>query len=242
MRTTNLMNKTMITPRLLIASVALAALGSGIAQAQGSIIGISAPPDAQESPTHAALDGGYSVQAPPFPFPVDYGVGYLINPTWGDGYFGLHSHVYSSPNIPDPATAVITFQFDMPVTVDQLEVIQHGNGITRVEAFVGSSLGTLGSVGSVFGLKGDVTGSSQFGETESDLFDFDNTIAGTYLQLVIRKTSLENGWAAYRIFPRTADGDRIEAATAPIPEPTAYAFVGGLGLVAFAAFSRRRKV
>jgi hypothetical protein len=41
---------------------------------------------------------------------------------------------------------------------------------------------------------------------ELNVFDFNNTIAGTYFQVVIDKTSLVDGYALFRMFPEGSVG------------------------------------
>ena len=125
-----------------------------------------------------------------------------------------------APHTPDPTRAVVTYTFDTSTVVDQLEIIQHQNGITKIEGFVGDSVGSLTSIGSIFGPDGDVTGFSVFAETETYVFDFDNTVSGKIFQFVIRKISHPTGYATYRAYPRNADGVRYEAVSNLVPEPT----------------------
>jgi hypothetical protein len=67
-------------------------------------------------------------------------------------------------------TETVAFLWTASLTVvDQIEIIQHQNGITKIEAFVGDSVGSLTSIGSIFGPDGDVTGSSVFTETQSSV-------------------------------------------------------------------------
>jgi hypothetical protein len=144
---------------------------------------------------------------------VNIGIGFLINPAFSLGEtLTLHDHVYVAPQIPDPTRAVVTYQFDEPVVVDKIEVIQHTNGITQIEGFVGDALESLTSIGAVFGPSGDITGSFVFLEGQSYVFDFNSTQAGRFFQLVIRKTSLSDGYGSYRAYPLDSDGNRIRPA------------------------------
>ena len=173
--------------------------------------------------SYPVRDNVWSVTAPPYPLNVNLGIGYAINPDVPIPYelFVFHDHddlagqppVMLAPHIPDPERAVVTYTFNEPTVVDQLEIIQHQNGITQVEGFVGNSLDSLTSMGSIFGPDGDVMAPSYFDETQSYVFDFDNTTAGSIFQFVIRKTSFSEGYAAYRAFPRNTDSVRYSAAS-----------------------------
>lgn len=191
------------------------------------ITSISVTPETQGSGTQ--LGGVFSVYAPPYPLDISSGAGLLINPALS--YFGLHSHLYDSPYV--PTNAVVSFSFSEPAIVDSLEIIQHGNGITRIEGFVGDSPATMTSIGNVFGTQGDVTGWMYFPEKFRDVFDFNNTTAGSYYKFVITKTSLDWGYSSYNITPL----DSLNAAfgpalTAPsgVPEPSTAVPIAGLVL------------
>lgn len=182
-----------------------------------TIRSVSLPVDSMDSSCHPRDDDRWSMETPPYPFDLTLGIGNLVRPSWvtGSADFSLHDHGYIGPNVPDPAEARITYTFDGPVRVEQLEVIQHANGITRVEGFVGDSLDTLTSVGSVFGTLGDATGPAVFPEGLDDLFVFPEPRFGRIFQVVVRKTSLTNGWAGYRMFPRDERGRRFPVARTP---------------------------
>ena len=190
------------------------------------IVGVSIPVDSQSDLCRPKIDGVWSVSAPPYPLNVTRGIGHLINPDESFApmvveSFLFHEHdfkgqppVMPAPHTPNPARAVVTYTFDSPAIVDQLEIVQHTNGITKVEGFVGNSVDSLASIGSVFGPDGDVTGESRFAELQLYVFDFDNEMAGRIFQFVICKCSGSTGYSAYRAFPRNADGVRYAAAIA----------------------------
>ena len=174
---------------------------------------VSVPVGSMDATSHPLDDNAWTVSAPPFPFDVQKGIGVLVNPLLlpGNDNFVLHDHQYVEPHVPDPARAVITFRFDQSVAVSRIEVVQHQNGIAQVEGFVGDSLEALTTIGAVFGPLGDVQGESVFAEFERHTFDFNNGLPGRVFQLIVRKTSLVDGWASYRIYPIDADGMHLIA-------------------------------
>jgi hypothetical protein len=196
-----------------------------------SIIGISVPEGSQET------GGPWSVSVPPYPLSTE-GIGQIITPGLG---FALHMHVYIDDYVPDPSLAVVTYLFDVPTIVTGLEIIQHANGITRIEGYYGNSLDSLTSLGSVFGSCGDITGYAVMTEGQSDSFDFGNTTyAGTYFQFVVRKTPEAGGFANYNAYPLDVDGNHILGATVPVPLPPAALLLGSglLGLLGLNRLSR----
>ena len=218
----------------------------GILTARSDITSVSliqASQDFGNNDSYPARDNIWSVSAPPYPLNTELGIGHLLNispsilatdinlPT----RLGvLHSHKYDAPFVP-VSSAVVTFTFDLPTAVDRLEVLQHFNGITRVEGFAGNVLGSLVSIGNVFGPDGDVRGAAHFFEGQSYVFNFNNTLAGTIFQFRITQTSLEDGYGLHRAFPLLADGTRIQV----IPEPATSVLIAG-AIVTFVF--RRRKI
>jgi hypothetical protein len=228
----------MRTREIALAALALAAPVAG-QQCGGAITSVSIPVDSQNNSCYPSTDNVWSVQAPPFPLSVNTGIGHIIQmpPPTGLDIACLHQtgpSVYVAPYTPDPTRAVVTFQFDVPVVVGQLEIVQHTNGTTLVEGYVGNSLASLNSIGAVFGPKGDITGLLLFTEAESNVFQFANSVPGTFFQFIIRKTSNVDGYAMYRAYPRTPSGEYLQpAASAP-----ALPSVGNVsGLVASSAGS-----
>lgn len=210
--------------------LALAALTPAGAQ---TITGLSIPVDSMDSGCRPRDEGVWSVS----PLNINSGIGYLVNPTI-DGSFVLHDHQYASANVPDPARAIVTYTFDQPTIVSQLDIVQHTNGVTLLEGFYGDSLGSMTSLGSVFGPSGDVTGSGLLPEGGHQIFDFGNTTnAGTIFQFVVRKTSLSNGWALYRAFPTLSLPNPNV-----VPEPGALALALGLTVPGAALLLRRRRL
>lgn len=223
-------------------SVALTATFS----AEGAITSISVPQESQDfgnNDSYPARDNLWSASVPPFPFDSSRGIAHLIDTsasalatdTSPQGLLAvLHSHRYTEPFVPVFST-VISYTFDEPTVVDSLNLLQHTNGITRLEGFVGNDLGSLTSVGNIFGPRGDVRGASVFSEGESSVFDFNNTLAGTIFQFRITQTSLTDGYALHRAYPLRSDGTQISAAV-PEPSGSALLVVGALGVAA----SRKR--
>lgn len=171
---------------------------------QAAIIGISKPVGSDDAACRSLTDGIWSVSTPPYPLTTNSGIGYIINSSNAlqpliD--FTIHDHVYVSEFIPDPARAVVTFYFDEPTVVKSLRVIQHINGITKIEGYVGDSLDAMTSIYSVFSNRGDITGASRFTEGEASVFTFTNSRPARYFQFIVRKTSLDGGYAIYRAFP-----------------------------------------
>ena len=214
-------------------SSADSAMAVNVGQTEAAVIvGVSIPVGSQSDLCRPKIDGVWSVRVPPRPLNVTRGIGHLINPDESFApmvveSFLFHEHdfkgqprVMLAPHTPNPARAVVTYTFDSPAIVDQLEIVQHTNGITKVEGFVGDSVDSLTSIGSVFGPDGDVTGESRFAELQSYVFDFDNEMAGKIFQFVIRKCSGSTGYSAYRAFPRNADGVRYAAIANNAAVPT----------------------
>ena len=205
------------------------------AQLQAAVItGVSVPVYSHDAGSYPLSSGVWSVSAPPYPLNTSSGIGYILNPTVASA-FSIHDHVYVSPHIPNPSRGVVTYEFNQAAVVDQLEVRQHTNGVTRMEGFVGDSLGSLTSIGSIFGPAGDVTGGGVFVEHSSYVFDFDNVLAGRFFQVVIRKTSASNGYASYQMFPRDAQGVAFE----PIPEPATLVLLASGAAVVFRRRARK---
>lgn len=192
-----------------------------------AIISVSVPQESQDygnNDSYPARDNIWSVSAPPNPLNTSLGIGHILNTSPSVLAYDidpltrlgvLHSHKYDAPYVP-VSTTVVTFGFGTPTIVDQLEILQHFNGVTRVEGFVGNDLLSMASIGNIFGASGNVSGPAMFTEGQPYIFDFDNVLAGTFFQFRITQTSLVDGYALHRAFPRTSDGVRIEA----VPEPS----------------------
>jgi hypothetical protein len=191
-----------------------------LAGATASVIGVSIPVDSQDPLCRPSYDNIWTVTVPPFPFNTNGGIGILMNPTWvpidDNQDFALHqnndlqpSPLYVAPNVPDPTAAIITYTFDQAEVISGVEIVQHLNGITEVEGFLGDSTNTLISLGSVFGPSGDITNGTPVVPSDGtlQLFNFGNTnVSGTVLRIIIRKTSYPTAFATHRIYPLNASG------------------------------------
>ena len=202
-----------ILPVLAVVALAVAAPQPAPAD---RITEVSIPLNSMDSGCYPLWHSTWTVSAPPYPLDVSTGIGWLlsdaapVNPN-----FTLHDHVYASPHVPDPARAVVTYRFDGPTVVDQVHMIQHNNGIWKIDGYVGDSLAALALIGSA-------TVPQVTSEYESSTFDFDNTVAGTYFRFIITGTDASSGYACYRAYPADSTGRRFD----PIPEP------GSLSLLA----------
>ncbi|MDO8348783.1 MAG: hypothetical protein Q7T30_01000 [Planctomycetota bacterium] len=180
------------------------------ASAQGALSAVSIPTGSQDAMCWPVLHNVWSVTAPPYPFDSSLGIGFIVNPQ--NTAFALHDHQYTSPNVPDQTRAFIDYTFRWPVVVTGVEIVQHANGITRVEGLVGNTLLGMQSIGAPFGPSGDVTGPNVFAEQSHQRFHFPAPTCGTRLRVFVRKTSLDNGWANYSICPFDASGAFIQPA------------------------------
>jgi len=200
--------------------------------ASAAIIGVSIPVGSQNPLCRPSYDNIWSITNLPFPPASQAGIGIIVSPTsfsYDDNQdFALHqndaiqpSPLYIASNVPDPATVTVTYTFDRPETISGVEIIQHANGITKVEGFLGNSTNSLVSLGSVFGPSGDITsgtnGTFVAPDGTSQVFNFGNTnLSGTVFQLVIRKTSYPTAFATHRIYPLGTDATRICTASGPL--------------------------
>lgn len=153
----------------------------------------------------------------PITSPASIGIGYMVEPepfskSWSHSEFAMHDHKYSSAGVPDAARAELIYEFSNAVVVRDLLVVQHTNGITQIEGFVGASkAGPWASIGIATSRRaGNASGSGVFVEGARDVFELPAWgRAATHLRLVVRKTSLLDGWATYRIYPRNSKRDPI---------------------------------
>ena len=126
------------------------------------LVGISIPDHSTDGQSHPDQDGVWSVTGAPGELNDEIGIGYLVNPDYGNDFtaplYSLHGHTYISTYEPDPTKYVITFQFDTPTVVTELDVIEHVNGVTILHAYAGNSLSSMTDIGSSLGSLGDLTG------------------------------------------------------------------------------------
>jgi hypothetical protein len=139
-------------------------------------------------------------------------VGYIIEPdavgriyTFKD--FAMHDHHYAAAGVPDSARANITFTFDKSAEISEVAMVQHTNGVTQIEGFVGDDETNLRSIGLANTLFGANLANRllMFQDGYRDLFKFDKMGEGKVFRVVITKTSASNGFAIYRMFPRNQE-------------------------------------
>ncbi len=185
-----------------------------------AIVEVSIPPNSQSPYCRPYIDNVWDISAPPLPFNVTSGIGIILNPNviGGNTYqdFALHLDLlspapsYLAANVPNPDFATVTYKFDSPTSVAGVEIVQHVNGITKVEGLAGDSLAAMTSLGAVFGPSGDVISGFVSSEAASQSFFFNSSgPAATIFQLIVRKTVYPNAFACYRIYPLDSSGQRI---------------------------------
>lgn len=207
----------MTLPRTRLRPLVAAACLLATASAQGPLVGVSIAPGSQDGYCAPVAYGVYAVTAPPFPFDVGLGIGLIVDPAPAviQAWYAMHDHAYVAPHVPEPTHATVDYEFRWPVAVTSLEIVQHENGISKVETFVGGSFASMTSLGETFGPSGDVEALAAFAEFETQVFQLPAAACGTHFRVVIRKTTHVDGWANYRIYPRDASGTRIPSASAP---------------------------
>ncbi|MBA2400939.1 MAG: hypothetical protein H0V72_20000 [Bradyrhizobium sp.] len=153
------------------------------------------------------------------------GVGYLVEPerfVWSQMPYTLHDHKYSAQNAPDTNRAWVIYEFTAATSVKDVIVIQHANGVVEIDGALGDTPDPNGQWRSLgvaqSRLVGSATGDRIFPEFARDQFVFPTVGANTgrFLKLVMKKTSLKDGWAMYRAYPRNSDGDAFTPASANI--------------------------
>lgn len=185
--------------------------------ANADITSVSVPEEAlQGDVSYPTRDSVFTVSVPPYPLNSTSGIGRILDNS-GIGsdvagrLFTLHSHLYAAPYVPI-SNSMVTYTFDRPTVIEQVEIVQHDNGVTRIDGFVGTNLASMTSIGNIFGPLGDVRGDALFVDGDTHVFYFTNTTPGTIFQFRITQTSQEAGYALYRAYPRDANGRRIPPA------------------------------
>jgi hypothetical protein len=195
------------------------------------IVSISIPANSQGTNCRPYQDNLWSVSNPIDP---DLGIGVIINPSLpssSSANYALHQNdalfpsapSYIAANVPNAASATVSYVFSEPAIVSGVRIVQHLNGITRVQGALGNSSGTPTNLGNVFGPSGDITnnGQSNFvvandGDSQDFLFG-NTTVAGTHFDLTITKTVYASAFAAFRIIPLDENGVPIPTiVTAPL--------------------------
>lgn len=157
-----------------------------------------------------------------FPFPIrdvnHIGIGYVVEPepfhrNWVQGAdFTMHDHA-GRPGVPHPNRAVITYRFDKPARVVEVLLIQHQNGVTQIEGFVGDNENAMQSIGKA---PSTAVGANlppqdgRFVEGSRDFFYFPQTRQGKLFRMVITQTSGTTGYAMYRASPRGSNHKPFE--------------------------------
>jgi hypothetical protein len=176
-----------------------------ISPAEVGVVSIQIPANSSDGPSWPLNDRRWKVD-----FPIEsgeaVGIGHIIDE--GDvgpqTLFSMHDHHYAAPQIPDPTRAVVTYTFSNPVEVSDVKLIQHTNGVTQIEGFIGDSSDELRPMGISWTTIGDLNGKSIFNERQTDIFKFLQPGKGRVFRFVIRKTSLSDGYAFYRAYPRNS--------------------------------------
>jgi hypothetical protein len=112
------------------------------------------------------------------------------------GFCG-HDHQYESSYKPTSSRAYTEYTYNTPVSLEDITVDQHANGINCLRAYLdGQDLGESCP-------HGRKRGGSQYAEHSMSTFGgFNSAIRGTKLKIVITDTPLHNGWATYSVVPQ----------------------------------------
>ena len=134
------------------------------------------------------------------------------------GHYVLHSNGYTD-HTPEPVAGTVTYSFNHPVKVTELEMIVHINGITRVEGLVGDTIDELISIGEA---SASEAGRGKPFPQELGLVTFafapKNHRKGKIFRFVVRETVKVDGYANYQAYPRTADHERISPTLELVPD------------------------
>lgn len=161
-----------------------------------TIVNISMPSGSMDGGCWPSIAGVYSEA----PGPGAVGIGRIVDPAYAFT-FSMHDHGYIAPHVPDPLQSVVTYQFDTAAVVTGLELEVHANGISRIEALIGDSLGSLVSLGTFTGSLGAPLGPVSFAEHDLNTFTFANLTPGLFFQFIVKETPLSDGYANYTAVP-----------------------------------------
>jgi hypothetical protein len=134
------------------------------------------------------------------------------------GQYVLHSNGYQD-HTPDPEVATVTFTFNSPVTVAEIELLVHVNGISRLEGFVGDAVDRLVSIGEAS--TSEAGRGKQFPrELAPVVFAFapEKCREATVFRFVVRETVKVDGYANYQVYPRTTGHERILPTLELVPD------------------------
>lgn len=132
--------------------------------------------------------------------------------------FSLHVRSQYNDYRPDPEHTTVTYIFEGPVEIADLEAIVHTNGITEIEGFSGDQVETLESIGRAQGsAAGRDRPYTKDRSTEVFTFDPDKRRPGRVFRFVVRESVQAHSFANYQAFPRARDGRRFPAIKALDP-------------------------
>ena len=135
-----------------------------------------------------------------------------------EGHYVLHLNGYADHR-PEPDQVTVTYYFNEPTTIAELELVVHQNGISRVEGFTGDAVDSLESIGEA---SHSATGRNQPFANERGLhvFQFDGKRIGPgrVFRFIVRETSKPDGYANYQAYPRNLHHQRIPPTAELVPD------------------------
>ena len=142
--------------------------------AEAKVVSVQAPPDSSDGNSWPVSEKWWKASFP-IVNPLQVGIGHIIEPLGFKDVIGsrfaMHDHHYVAPQVPDPNRACVTYTFDKPTEISEVKIIQHANGITKIEGFIGETAdmlkcdaaGSLISMGFAWSnVNGDADGSGKF--------------------------------------------------------------------------------